>query len=125
MGARIAIVAGRAELRELLGGYVRALGAGYAVVAMDGRADAARACLATAAPDIALVDLDRPGGGGLALLGCVRRRWPGAAVIALGCHEGEEYGRAALAAGAVGYLDKAALVVLLPGALRAACFPAA
>jgi DNA-binding NarL/FixJ family response regulator len=71
-----------------------------------GTADEAVAVLASSVYDVALVDVRMPGRDGLALLKEIRVTWPSLPVIMLTAYDASEYVRAALAAGAAGYLLK-------------------
>jgi len=57
-------------------------------------------------PDLALMDLTMPGMSGIAAIEQVRRVSPGTRVLVLTVHEDGAYARAALEAGASGYLTK-------------------
>jgi DNA-binding NarL/FixJ family response regulator len=72
------------------------------------------------APDVALLDLEMPGGGGVAAARAIRRRAPGVRVLALSAHE-DDAARAEMAdAGAVGYVVKGAPPAEVVRAIRAA-----
>jgi DNA-binding NarL/FixJ family response regulator len=70
----------------------------------DGRDAVAR--VAALEPDLVLTDLSMPRMNGLEAIREIRRRVPGAKMLALTVHKAEEYVRAALQAGAHGYLLK-------------------
>jgi two-component system response regulator NreC len=70
----------------------------------DGRDAVARA--AALEPDLVLTDLAMPRMNGLEAIREIRKRVPGAKMLALTVHKAEEYVRAALQAGAHGYLLK-------------------
>jgi DNA-binding NarL/FixJ family response regulator len=83
-------------------------------------ADAAVAAAERLAPDVALLDLEMPGGGGVAAARAIRERAPGVRVLALSAHA-EEAARAEMtAAGAVGYVVKGAPPEEVVRAIRAA-----
>jgi DNA-binding NarL/FixJ family response regulator len=64
------------------------------------------AAIASAAPDVVLLDVSMPGRGGLEVVGEVRALAPAARVVVLSSFSAEEKGAAALAEGADRYLDK-------------------
>ena len=57
-------------------------------------------------PDIALLDINMPGLGGLGAAKQLRQRLPSCRVIIISMHEDREYVRQAVAAGAKGYIQK-------------------
>ncbi|WP_313342211.1 response regulator transcription factor [Stenotrophomonas sp.] len=69
-------------------------------------------------PDIALVDLQMPGVGGIELTRRLRAEFPQARVVILTTYRGDANARDALAAGACGYLLKSSLRGELIDALR-------
>jgi DNA-binding NarL/FixJ family response regulator len=77
-------------------------------------------------PDLVLMDLSMPRLGGLDAVRQIVRRGDGTRVIVLTAHKTEEYVRAALEAGAVGYVLKDAgseeLLAAILGALRGEVF---
>jgi DNA-binding NarL/FixJ family response regulator len=77
------------------------------VVGEAGDADGLTAVLATAAPDVVSLDLTMPGATGTALVERVGRECPEAKVLVLTMHDDPAYLRAALRAGAAGYVIKA------------------
>ncbi len=60
-------------------------------------------------PDVTLMDLSMPGGGGMAALTAIRREWPSAKVLILTMSLGDVLATRALRAGAAGYLLKTSL----------------
>jgi DNA-binding NarL/FixJ family response regulator len=64
--------------------------------------------VAAASPDVVLMDLRMPGGGGLEATAAVVSRWPDVAVVVLTMDEDDDSVFAALRAGARGYLLKEA-----------------
>jgi len=70
-------------------------------------------------PDVLLLDITMPAGGGLKALGEVRRNWPQVRVVILTMHEDPAYLRSVLAAGASGYVLKRAVDADLLFAIRA------
>lgn len=69
-------------------------------------------------PDIILLDVTMPGGGGLEALPALATAAPGAKVLMLSMHEDPNYVRAALGAGASGYVLKDAAYDELVDAIR-------
>jgi EAL domain-containing protein (putative c-di-GMP-specific phosphodiesterase class I)/ActR/RegA family two-component response regulator len=84
--------------------------------------DAGRAIESTAAtrPDVALVDLRMPGGGGEHATREIRRRFPRTRVLALTMHDDRRSVLAMIRAGAAGYLVKGSPVEDVVRAIRAA-----
>lgn len=70
-------------------------------------------------PDIALVDLSMPGGGGVAAIAQLRREEPGVRVVALTMHDDPDYLRSVLSAGGFGYVVKRSADSDLISAIRA------
>ena len=70
-------------------------------------------------PDIVTLDLTMPGGSGLGAIARLREEAPSARIVVLTMHDDPAYVRAALAAGASGYLAKTAADTALIGAIRA------
>ena len=60
-------------------------------------------------PDVTLLDLSMPAGGGMAALAAIRREWPAAKVIILTMSLGDVSATRAIQAGAAGYLVKTSL----------------
>lgn len=71
-------------------------------------------------PDLVLMDLSMPKMDGLAAIREIKRRHPEVKILALTVHKTEEYIRAALNAGADGYVLKDASKAELMAAIRAA-----
>lgn len=69
-------------------------------------------------PDIILLDVTMPGGGGLEALPALATAAPAAKVLMLSMHEDPDYVRAALGAGASGYVLKDAAFEELVDAIR-------
>jgi len=91
-------------------GMVAVLGdlGGIEVVGEAADGVAALDVVAAAAPDVVLMDLRMPGGGGLEATAAVVSRWPAVAVVVLTMDEDDDSVFAALRAGARGYLLKEA-----------------
>jgi DNA-binding NarL/FixJ family response regulator len=81
-------------------------------------ADAAVAAAERLAPDVALLDLEMPGGGGLAAARAIRERAPAVRVLALSAHEADAARREMADAGAVGYVVKGAPPEAVARAIR-------
>ena len=83
-------------------------------------ADAAQAVerFRTLRPDVTLMDLSMPEGGGMAALTQIRREWPSANVLILTMSLGDALATRALRAGAAGYLVKTSLRNNLIRAIR-------
>ena len=81
---------------------------GLEIVGMAEDVPAAIAALTTTPPDALILDLQLPRGSGLQVLRAVRSRLPGIRVIVMTTFPAEPYRKAALAAGAEGFLDKSA-----------------
>lgn len=92
---------------------------GFEVVAEAANArDAIEAALAES-PDVCLLDLNMPGGGGVKATTEITRALPGTAIVILTVSRSDEDLFAALTAGAMGYLLKDIDPDELPDALRA------
>ena len=94
------------------------LGEGFHVVAEAADADDAIVAITATRPELALVDLHMPGGGGLAVVRACARQVP---IVILTVSEAERDLLDTVAAGAVGYLTKSTR----PEELRAALIRAA
>ncbi len=70
-------------------------------------------------PDIVLMDISMPNGGGLAAIAAVKRIRPKTRIVVLTFHDELGYVRAARQAGAVGYIVKSAVDTELLAAIRA------
>ncbi|MGB8635472.1 MAG: response regulator transcription factor [Rhodanobacteraceae bacterium] len=77
------------------------------------------AALGSFEPDLMVLDLSLPDGGGLARIPKLRNEYPDLRVIVLSMHEGEPYLSEALARGADGYVSKGAAADELVTAIRA------
>ena len=69
-------------------------------------------------PDVVLMDISMPGGGGLAAMVAVKQVRPKTRFLVLTGHDQSGYVRAATDAGALGYLVKSAVDTELLGAIR-------
>ena len=79
---------------------------GMEVAAMSRDGKEALAALAEHPSDIALVDLNMKGMGGIELISCMRQQYPSVKILVLTTFYDDEYITAAIANGAVGYLLK-------------------
>ena len=105
----------RAGLRLLLDGA-----SGLRVVAEAGDVEAALAAARTHRPRVLILDLNMPGGGTISAIPRALAELPGTAVVVLTMEEDPAHARAALAAGAAGYVLKEAADGELVDAVRAA-----
>lgn len=104
--ARVFIVDDHPLVREWLSGILRQQ-PDLQVCGQAETAAAALAAMASARPDVAIVDLSLEGGGsGLDLIKDIRSRNPDTAVIVLSMHEEGTYAERALRAGARAYIMK-------------------
>jgi DNA-binding NarL/FixJ family response regulator len=90
------------------------------VVAEARNGDEALELAALKRPEVALVDLEMPGKGGLDVAEELRERFPEIAVVIMSMHDDPMYVRAALDRGALGFIVKEAAPAELEIALRAA-----
>ena len=79
---------------------------------------AAESGVAETAPDVVLMDVSMPGGGGLAAIAAIRRVRPRTRILVLTVHDELGYVRAAADAGAIGYVVKSAVDSELLAAIR-------
>ena len=106
-------------VREALGAYLERE-ADLEVSALVGSADEALRELALRPPDVVLMDLGLPGMNGIDATRLVRARRPETAVVMLTTFGTEEQVKAAIAAGAAGFLLKSTSPEALIAAVRAA-----
>jgi EAL domain-containing protein (putative c-di-GMP-specific phosphodiesterase class I)/DNA-binding NarL/FixJ family response regulator len=102
---RVLIAEDSRLVREALAGLVRAAD-GLMLVDAVGDATEAVAAAVRGKPDVALVDVRMPGGGGAAAARGIRQQSPSTRVIALSGQGGRESVLQMVEAGAVGYLVK-------------------
>ncbi|MPT22700.1 response regulator [Ancylobacter polymorphus] len=102
---RILLVDDHPIVRE---GYRRLLGRqpGLSVVAEAGDGEAARAAFAEHRPDIVLMDLSMPGGGGFPAVEAILADDPRARILIVSMHQGAVFAQKAMAAGARGFVSK-------------------
>ena len=116
---RVLLVDDAADVRRLIAALIAVHDQGWSVV---GEAANGREAIENAPPtdpDLVLLDLSMPVMDGLEALPHLRRAVPGAAVVVLSGFPSDAAQRAALAAGAHGYLEKDALVDSLIPRLQA------
>jgi DNA-binding NarL/FixJ family response regulator len=82
------------------------LGSTVAIVGEAGEASAAAAAILAARPDVVLLDVHLPGGGGQAVISQVRREMPEQKFLALSVSDAAEDVIAVIRAGARGYVTK-------------------
>ena len=111
-----------ADDHGILRGGLRALINAQADMEVVGEAangpDAETGIIATE-PDVALMDISMPGGGGLAAIAAIKRVRPKTRILVLTVHDELGYVRAAADAGAIGYVVKNAVDTELLAAIRA------
>lgn len=89
------------------------------VVAEADTTDGAKALVESTHPDVVLLDLTLPGGGSFELISNLVERGPLPRVMVLSMHNDPAYARAALGAGATGYIVKTVSEEDLLAAIRA------
>ena len=102
---RILLVDDHPIVRE---GYRRLLGRqpGFSVVAEASDGEAALTAFTEHRPDIVLMDLSMPGGGGFAAVAALLAQDPQVRIIVVSMHQGAIFARKAMAAGARGFVSK-------------------
>src|SRR5262245_4391185 len=105
---------------DVLAAVARILESEYDVVAAVGDGQAALDAAARLEPDVLVLDISMPVLGGIEAARRLRPAGSGAKVVFLTVHQDADSVRAALAAGAQGYVVKCRLVSDLPLALREA-----
>ena len=116
---KVLLVAEEALVRRALAGVLAACLDGAEVTQVE-RAEEAAEILGRSPHDVALVDIGAPRTDGLDLLLHIRSAWPDLPVIILSATDDAEAVSAALAAGAAGYVLKAAAPEDLATAVRVA-----
>ena len=114
---RVLVAEDQALVRGALAALLR-LEADIEVVAEVARGDAVIPAALAAAPDVALLDIEMPGGDGLSAAQSVRERLPSCKVIIVTTFGRSGYLRRAMESGAVGFLLKDAPPADLVAALR-------
>jgi two-component system invasion response regulator UvrY len=114
---RILLVDDHAVVRA---GYRRflELEPGYEVVGESSSGEEAYALLQTQMPDVVVLDLTMPGGGGLSALRRLKIRWPLLPVLVCSMHDNLAFAVQALRAGANGYVTKSSDPVFMVAAVR-------
>lgn len=115
---RIVIADDHAVVRE---GIRHVLGASpdFEVVGEAGTGREAVRVTETHKPDVVVLDISMPDGGGLDVIGRVRLSAPASRVLVLSIHDDERYVRESVRAGANGYLRKDSTPAELRDAVRA------
>jgi DNA-binding NarL/FixJ family response regulator len=91
---------------------------GYAVIAEAASGEDAYMLLQTRQPDIVVLDLSMPGGGGLSVLRRLKIRWPLLPVLVCSMHDNLAFAVQALRAGANGYVTKSSDPAFMVTAVR-------
>jgi DNA-binding NarL/FixJ family response regulator len=92
----------------------------YDVVGTAGDADDAIAKTEALRPDVVLLDVQMPGGGGLRATREIQARAPGVAIVALSADESDASVREIILAGAMAYIRKGLSVEKIDDKLRLA-----
>ena len=114
---RVLLVDDHIILREGVGGMI-GCEADFDVVGQAGTMRAAGDLVESLRPDLVVTDLSMPDTSGVKVVAELRRRDPQARIVVLSAHLGEEYVRAAINAGANGYISKSASRTELVNGLR-------
>jgi two-component system, NarL family, response regulator NreC len=104
----------RGGLRALIGAQPDMVVLGEAATGPD-----AESGVKETEPDVVLMDISMPGGGGLAAIAAIKRVRPKTRILVLTVHDELGYVRAAADAGAIGYVVKNAVDTELLAAIRA------
>lgn len=91
---------------------------GYAVIAEAASGEEAYMLLQTRQPDLVVLDLSMPGGGGLSVLRRLKIRWPLLPVLVCSMHDNLAFAVQALRAGANGYVTKSSDPAFMVTAVR-------
>jgi two-component system invasion response regulator UvrY len=91
---------------------------GFEVIAESASGEEAYALLQTQMPDVVVLDLTMPGGGGLSTLRRLKIRWPLLPVLVCSMHDNLAFAIQALRAGANGYVTKSSDPAFLATAVR-------
>jgi DNA-binding NarL/FixJ family response regulator len=106
----------RAGLRQMI-----EASPGIRVVAEAGDGDEALASIESAAPTLAILDIDMPGRDGLDVARALRDRRSATRVIVVTMHKDAWFLEAALDAGVQGYVPKDSAAAEIAGAIRSVC----
>lgn len=88
------------------------------VIGAVATADEALVTVGPLCPDVILLDITLPGRGGIGVLPLLKKQCPDSRVIMVTVHDDPAYLRAALAAGATGYVVKTSVPAVLLEAIR-------
>jgi DNA-binding NarL/FixJ family response regulator len=102
---QVAIVEDQPEIRDGLAILISGTG-GFRIAGKFGSIETALSLIASALPDVILVDIGLPGMSGIDGIPLLRERCPGALVLVLTIHDDDDRIFRALCAGASGYLLK-------------------
>lgn len=119
MSVRVVVVDDDPAIREVLAQIVT-MADGLELAGTAADAGAGVLCCGATAPDVALVDVKMPGGGGPVAVQGIRKRSPDTRVVALSAYDDRATVLEMLRAGAVGYLVKGAPPEEIVAAVRAA-----
>jgi len=114
---RVVLIEDHSILREGLKALIE-IESDLEIIAEFGSVEASLAAIGELQPDLVVTDLALPGRSGIELLGEVARLSPKSRKLVLTAHDGEDYVRAALNAGADGYVLKDANSAELMLAIR-------
>ncbi len=114
MAVRVLVVDDAAYIRRLVSDILTEHGEGWTVVGEAGTGREAIAAATRLEPDLVLLDLSMPVMDGLEALPHLRHDVPNATVVVLSGFAGVAARDAAERAGAQGYLEKDALISLVP-----------
>lgn len=117
MAIRVMVVEDMAHVRQGLVSLV-ATAPGCTIAGDHGSAEAALAAMATARPDVVLMDIGLPGMNGIAAAHRIREEWPAIQVMMLTVYEDETRIFESLRAGATGYVLKTTPADQLLDAIR-------
>jgi DNA-binding NarL/FixJ family response regulator len=104
--------------RLFLSGVESELGDEFEIVGTAGDVDAAIDAIRVANPDVVLLDVHMPGGGGRTVIQAVHERQPGTKFLALSVSDAAEDVIAVIRAGARGYVTKSISPTDLAAAIR-------
>lgn len=114
---RVFVVDDHALVRESVAKLISAQ-EGFVVAGQAGRTEDAIASIARIRPDLVVLDISVPGGGGLEIAHAVRATAPGTRIVFLTMHDDDATVSRALSAGADGYVLKSASIDEVVQAVR-------